>query len=169
MIFWRHVASSEELMGEKKDQIKLICKNKKAHFNYRIEDTYEAGIMLTGTEVKSCRQGQANLTDSYGRVKNGEIFLHDVRISPYSHAGYSQHDPLRVRKLLLHKQEIKRLVGKTREQGYAFIPLKMYFRNGKVKVEMGLARGKKLYDKREDIKKKDMRREAASALRGKNR
>lgn len=169
MISWLRVVSSEEGMGEKKDPTKLICKNKKAHFNYQIEDTYEAGIVLTGTEVKSCRQGQANLTDSYGRVKNGEVFLHDVHISPYSHAGFSQHDPMRVRKLLLHKQEIKKLFGKTKEQGYAFIPLKMYFRNGKVKVEMGLARGKKLYDKREDIKKKDLRREAASELRRKSK
>ncbi len=168
-IFWRRADSSEDRMAEKKEPVKVICKNKKAHFNYHIEDTYEAGIVLTGTEVKSCRQGQANLTDSYGRVKNGEMFLCDVHISPYSHAGFSQHDPLRARKLLLHKAEIKRLLGKTREQGYAFIPLRMYFRNGKVKVEMGLARGKKLYDKREDIKKKDLKREAASEMRRKNR
>ena len=156
-------------MGEKKDHGALICKNKKAFFNYQIEETYEAGIVLTGTEVKSCRQGQANLKDSYARVKNGEVFLYDVHISPYSHAGYSQHEPLRIRKLLFHKQEIKRLLGKTKEQGYAFIPLKLYFRNGKVKVEMALAKGKKLYDKREDIKKKDLRREAVSELRRKNR
>ncbi|MFH0814340.1 MAG: SsrA-binding protein SmpB [Pseudomonadota bacterium] len=152
-------------MGEKKDQIKLICKNKKAQFDYQVSETYEAGIVLTGTEVKSCREGKANLKDSYARYKNGEFFLYEVHISLYSHAGYSQHDPLRVRKLLFHKREIKKLVGKTKERGYTFIPLKMYFRNGKVKVEMGLARGKKLYDKREEIRKRDLQREAAAEFK----
>jgi SsrA-binding protein len=152
-------------MGEKKDPTKLICKNKKAHFNYQIEDTYEAGIVLTGTEVKSCRQGQANLIDSYGRLKTERCFF-TMCILTYPMRVQSARS-LRVRKLLLHKQEIKKLFGKTKEQGYDFNPLKMYFRNGKVKVERGLARGKKLYDKREDIKKKDLRREAASELRRK--
>ena len=152
-------------MGEKKDQIKLICKNKKAQFDYQVSETYEAGIVLTGTEVKSCREGKANLKDSYARYKNGEFFLYEVHISLYSHAGYSQHDPLRVRKLLFHKREIKKLVGKTKERGYTFIPLKMYFRNGKAKVEMGLARGKKLYDKREEIRKRDLQREAAAEFK----
>jgi len=152
-------------MGEKKSYEAIICKNKKAHLNYQIEETYEAGIVLTGSEVKSCRQGQANLKDGYARVKNGEVFLYDVHISPYSHAGYSQHEPLRVRKLLFHKQEIKRLLGKTKEQGYTLVPLKMYFRNGKVKVEIGLARGKKLYDRREEIRKRDLKREAAQELK----
>lgn len=152
-------------MGEKKDQIKLICKNKKAQFDYQVSETYEAGIVLTGTEVKSCREGKANLKDSYARYKNGEFFLYEVHISLYSHAGYSQHDPLRVRKLLFHKREIKKLVGKTKERGYTFIPLKMYFRSGKVKVEMGLARGKKLYDKREEIRKRDLQREAAAEFK----
>ncbi|MBN2466796.1 MAG: SsrA-binding protein SmpB [Deltaproteobacteria bacterium] len=147
-------------MANKEESTKLICKNKKAWFDYHIEDTFEAGIVLTGTEVKSCRQGRANLKDSYARIKNGEVFLHEAHISPYSHAGYSQHDPLRVRKLLFHKGEIKRLTGKTKERGYAFIPLKMYFRKGKVKVELGLARGKKQYDKREEIRQRDLRREA---------
>lgn len=152
-------------MGEKKDQIKLICKNKKAQFDYQVSETYEAGIVLTGTEVKSCREGKANLKDSYARYKNGGFFLYEVHISLYSHAGYSQHDPLRVRKLLFHKREIKKLVGKTKERGYTFIPLKMYFRNGKIKVEMGLARGKKLYDKREEIRKRDLHREAAAEFK----
>lgn len=154
-------------MGGKKDETKVICKNRKAHFDFEIEETYEAGIILTGSEVKSCRQGKANLKDSYARFKDGECFLHQAHISPYAQASYNQHDPLRVRKLLFHRQEIKRLLGKTQERGYAFIPLKMYFRNGKIKVEMGLARGKKLYDKREDIRKRDFRREEAAALRGK--
>jgi SsrA-binding protein len=152
-------------MGEKKDHIKVICKNKKARFNYQIDETYEAGIVLTGTEVKSCRQGKAILKDSYARIKDGEVFLHEAHINPYSHAGYSQHDPLRVRKLLLHKGEIKRLTGKTKERGYTLIPLQMYFRHGKVKVEMGLARGKRLYDKREEIRKRDLKREAAAELK----
>ena len=152
-------------MAADKDRRKMICKNKKAFFNYHIDVTYEAGIVLTGTEVKSCRQGKANLKDGYGRINNGEIFLHEVHISPYSHAGHSQHEPLRVRKLLLHRQEIKRLIGKIQERGYAFIPLQMYFRNGKVKVEMGLARGKRLYDKREQIKQRDLKRETAAALK----
>ena len=154
-------------MGGKKDETKVICKNKKAHFDFAIEETYEAGIILTGSEVKSCRQGKANLKDSYARFKDGECFLHQAHISPYVQASYNQHDPLRIRKLLFHQQEIKRLLGKTQERGYSFIPLKMYFRNGKIKVEMGLARGKKLYDKREDIRKRDFRREEAAALRGK--
>lgn len=148
-------------MGEKKDHQKVICKNKKAYFNYHIEEAYEAGIVLTGTEVKSCRQGKANLKDGYAKIKNGEVFLCETHISPYSHAGYSQHDPLRVRKLLFHRQEIKRLVGKIKERGYTFIPLKMYFKNGKVKVAMGLARGKRLFDKREQIKQRDLKREEA--------
>lgn len=156
-------------MAEDRERRALICKNKQARFNYEIDETYEAGIVLTGSEVKSCRQGKANLTDSYGRVKNGEIFLYDLHISPYSHAGYSQHEPLRVRKLLLHHQEIKRLTGKTKERGYTFVPLALYFRNGKVKVEMGLGRGKKLYDKREDIKKRDMKREAAQEFKQRKR
>ena len=143
----------------------MISKNKKAFFNYHVDETYEAGIVLTGTEVKSCRQGKANLKDGYARITNGEVFLHEVHISPYSHAGHSQHEPLRVRKLLLHRQEIKRLTGKIQEKGYACIPLYMYFQNGKVKVEMGLARGKRLYDKREQIKQRDLKREAAAALK----
>ena len=143
----------------------MICKNKKAFFNYQVDETYEAGIVLTGTEVKSCRQGKANLKDGYAQINNGEVFLHVVHISPYSHAGHSQHDPLRVRKLLLRRQEIKRLTGKIQERGYTCIPLHMYFRNGKVKVEMGLARGKRLYDKREQIKERDLKREVAAALK----
>lgn len=152
-------------MTEKKEQIKIIAKNKAARFNYQIDDTLEAGIVLTGSEVKSLRQGKANLKDGYARVANGEVFLHEIHISPYSHAGYAQHDPLRVRKLLLHKREIRRLTGKTKERGYALIPLRLYFRNGKVKVELGLGRGKKLYDKREEIKRRDQKREAEAAFK----
>ena len=141
------------------DHVKIICKNRKAHFNFEIEDSFEAGIALLGSEVKSLRGGKANLSDSYGKFRGGEVFLVEAHISPYEQAGRQNHEPLRERKLLLHKKEIKKLLGKVSERGFSLIPLKMYFKNGKVKVEMALARGKKTYDKREAIKKKDQRRE----------
>jgi len=152
-------------MTDKQDRIKIIAKNKTARFNYQIDETFEAGIVLTGSEVKSLRQGKANLKDGYARITNGEVFLHEIHISPYSHAGYSQHEPLRVRKLLFHKREIRRLTGKIREKAYSLIPLMLYFVQGKVKVELGLAKGKKLYDKRETIKKRDQQREAEAAFK----
>src|SRR5512136_9461 len=138
---------------------KIIAQNKTARLNYFIEDTYEAGIALVGTEVKALREGKANLKDSYAFVKDGEVFVHDMHISPYSFGNRENHDPLRIRKLLLHKGEIKRLYGKSREKGLALIPLKLYFKSGKVKVEIGIGRGKKLYDKRESLRVKDDRRE----------
>jgi SsrA-binding protein len=153
----------------KGEHVKLICKNRKAFFNFEIEDTFEAGIALVGSEVKSLRAGKANLSDSYGKIKNGEIFLVECHISPYAQSGRENHEPLRERKLLLHKQEIKKLTGKVAERGYSLIPLRMYFKNGKVKVEIGLARGKKLYDKRESIKKKDQRRELERMMKFKQR
>ncbi|MBN1662534.1 MAG: SsrA-binding protein SmpB [Deltaproteobacteria bacterium] len=146
-------------MPKKETAEKLICQNKMARLNYFIEDTYEAGIALVGTEVKSLRDGKANLKDSYALVHDGEVFLYDVHVSPYTHGNRANHNPLRVRKLLLHKREIKKLYGRSREKGLSIIPLKMYFRNGKVKVEIGVGRGKKQYDKREDIKKRDDTRE----------
>lgn len=145
-------------MAEKED-VKIICKNKKAHYNFEIEETLEAGIALVGTEVKSLRNGRANLSDSYGKFKRGELFLVDMHISPYDHSGRENHDPLRERKLLLHKRQIRKYLGKVTERGYSLVPLKLYFKHGKVKVELALARGKKTYDKREAIKKKDLRRE----------
>jgi SsrA-binding protein len=145
-------------MSEKED-IKIICKNKKAHYNFEIEETLEAGLVLVGTEVKSLRNGKANLSDSYGKFKKGELFLVDMHISAYDHSGRENHDPLRERKLLLHKRQIKKYLGKVTERGYSLVPLKLYFKRGKVKVELALARGKKTYDKREAIKKKDLRRE----------
>jgi SsrA-binding protein len=141
------------------DRIKVICKNRKARFNFEIEDTFEAGIALLGSEVKSLRMGKANLSDSYARIEGGEILLVDAHISPYDQAGRQNHDPLRRRKLLLHKREIKRLVGKVAAKGFSLIPLKLYFKNGKIKLELALARGKKAFDKREAIRKKDERRE----------
>lgn len=145
---------------------KLICQNKKARFNYFIEDTYEAGISLLGTEVKSLRQGKANLGDSYGDIRRGEIYLVDAHISPYTFGNRFNHDPLRRRKLLLHKREIQRLIGKVQERGFTLIPLRLYFSKGKVKVEIGLAKGKKLYDKRETLKKKTMEREMERGRKG---
>ena len=151
-------------MGEK-----LICNNKKAFHEYFIEEKFEAGMVLTGTEVKSLRMGKANLNDSFAMVKNGEAFLHNLHISPYDFGNRQNHDPDRMRKLLLHKKEINKLFGSVREQGYSLVPLRLYFKNGLVKVEMGLAKGKKLYDKREDLKKKDHKHEIAQALKGRNR
>ena len=140
-----------------------------ARLNYFIDDTYEAGIVLVGTEVKSIREGRVNLKDSYAMVKNGEIWLHEMHVSPYSHGNRYNHEPLRTRKLLLHRREIKRLYGKSREKGLTLVPLKVYFKNGKVKVALGVGRGKKLHDKREDIKLRDDRRDMQRALREKNR
>ena len=145
---------------------RIVCRNKKAFHDYHIDDRLEAGIVLTGPEVKSLRAGQANLKDGYAKVKNGEVFLYNVLISPYSFATHVSPDPLRVRKLLLHKREIRRLTGKLKEKGIALIPLKIYFiDNGKAKVELGLARGKKLYDKRAALKKKQSDRDLERALR----
>lgn len=152
-------------MPKKETGEKLICQNKLARVNYFIEDTYEAGIALVGTEVKSLREGRANLKDSYALVQDGEVFLYDVHVSPYAYGNRMNHNPLRVRKLLLHRPEIKKLYGRSREKGLTIIPLKMYFKNGKVKVELGVGRGKKLYDKREDIKERDDKREMARSFR----
>ena len=146
--------------------IDIVTQNKKAFYDYFIEETFEAGIMLTGTEVKSLRAGKANLKDSYARIKDGEIFLLNTHISPYNQAdGFRQHEPERTRKLLLHKKEIMKLLGKTREKGYTLVPTKIYFKDGKAKVEIGLARGKTSYDKRDSIKARDVKREIAKTIR----
>jgi len=145
---------------------KLICQNKKAFHHYFIEETYQAGISLLGSEIKSLRDGGVNLGDSYGNIKGGEVFMVDAHISPYPQANRLNHDPLRTRKLLLHKKEIKRLIGKVEQKGYTLIPLKLYFVSGKVKVDLGLAKGKKLYDKRETLKKKTMEREMERGRKG---
>jgi SsrA-binding protein len=146
---------------------KIIAQNKTARLNYFIDDTYEAGIALVGTEVKALREGKANLKDSYALVKGGEVFIHEMHISPYTYGNRQNHDPLRVRKLLLHKGEIKRLYGKSRERGLALIPLKLYFKSGKVKIEIGVGRGKKHYDKRESLRVKEDRREIERGMRRK--
>lgn len=154
-------------MAKKQSGEKIIAQNKTARLNYFIEDTYEAGIALVGTEVKALREGKANLKDSYALVHDGEVFVHDMHISPYSYGNRENHSPLRVRKLLLHKGEIKRLYGKSREKGLALVPLKLYFKKGMVKIEIGVGRGKKLYDKRESLKVKADRREMERGIRGK--
>jgi SsrA-binding protein len=145
--------------GKTGEAVRIVCQNRKAHHDYEIVDTVEAGMVLVGTEVKSLREGRANLKDSYARIKKGEAYLYGLHISPYSHAFYNNHDPERVRKLLLHRQEIKRLLGKTQERGFALIPLRIYFKKGKAKVELALARGKKLFDKRESLKRREEARD----------
>lgn len=145
---------------------RVVCTNKKAYHNYQIEDTLEAGISLKGTEVKALREGKANITDSYAKIVGREIFLVNAHISPYSCGNIYNHDPLRTRKLLLHRKQIDRLIGKINERGYTLIPLKIYFnRRGFAKVELALAKGKKLYDRREEIKKRDEERELRKALK----
>jgi SsrA-binding protein len=148
---------------------KIICNNKKAYHEYFIEEKFEAGMVLTGTEVKSLRMGRANLNDSFALVRSGEAFLNNLHISPYDFGNRENHDPDRMRKLLLHKKEITKLFSRIREQGYSLVPLRLYFKNGLVKVEMGLAKGKKLYDKRQDMKQKDQKREMSQALKTRNR
>ena len=146
---------------------KLIASNKTARMNYEIGDTYEAGLVLSGTEVKALRAGKANLKDSYAFVKDNEVFIKEMHISHYDHGNRYNHEPLRARKLLLHKREIKKLYGKSREKGLALIPLKLYFKNGKVKVEIGIGKGKKLYDRRQDIKQREERRSLSRDFKSK--
>lgn len=150
---------------EKAAGIKIVSENRKARHDYHIHESFEAGIVLTGTEVKSLRAGKANLKDSYARIENGEIMLHNLHISPYEQGNRFNHEPLRTRKLLMHRYEINKLVGKTQEKGYTLIPLKLYFTRGKAKVQLGLATGKKTYDKRQDIAERDAKREMDRAFR----
>jgi SsrA-binding protein len=153
-------------MTEKKDASeKLFATNKKAFHDYFILDRLEAGIVLVGTEVKSIREALINLKDSYAMVKQGEAFLLNCHISPYSHGNRENHDPTRTRKLLLHQKEIRKLIGKTQEKGLTLVPLRVYLRRGKIKVELGVARGKKLHDKRETERRKEMDQEARAAMR----
>ena len=151
-----------------KESIKLIANNKKAYHDYFIEDTYEAGIALAGTEVKSLRMGRCSVKEAFIRVENSEVYIYQMHISPYEKGNIFNKDPLRVRKLLLHKNEINKLMGQVAQKGFTIVPLKVYFKGSLVKVEIGLARGKKLYDKRRDIAKKDQRREAEREFKVKN-
>lgn len=147
------------------DGEKIICVNRQARHNYFIDETYEAGLVLVGSEVKSLRDGKANLVDSYAQIRKGEAFLLNAHISPYDASSQFNHEPTRQRKLLLHQKEIERLTGKTKERGLTLIPLKIYFKNGRAKVELGLARGKKLYDKRETLKRKMAQREVERSIK----
>lgn len=149
--------------------VKIVAVNRKARHDYFIDDEFEAGMVLKGTEVKSLRDGRANLKDSYARIKNGEVFVYQLHITPYAYAYYDNHQPERPRKLLLHKREIKRLYGKLNEKGFSLIPLKLYFKNGRAKLALGLARGKKKYDKREEIKRRDAKRDLDRARKDYNR
>lgn len=142
-----------------KEHVKIIAENRKARRDYFIVDEYEAGLVLKGTEVKSLRQGRANLKDSYARIKNGEVFVYQLHIAPYPFAYYDNHDPLRPRKLLLHKHEIKRLYGKVNEKGHTLVPLRLYFKSGKAKILLALVKGKRKFDKREAIRRRDEQRD----------
>lgn len=146
---------------------KLISHNRKARHDYQIDETFEAGIVLTGTEVKSVRDTKVNLKDSYARVERNELFLYNMHISPYEQGNRFNHEPLRIRKLLMHKGEIGRLAGKVKEKGYTLVPLKIYLKRGLIKVELGLGRGKKSYDKRQTIAERDSRREMERAFKEK--
>ncbi len=154
-------------MADEKGKDSVVVTNRKAYHDYFIEEALEAGIVLSGTEVKSLREGRINLKDSFARVENGEVLLYNCHISPYSHGNIFNHDPTRKRKLLLQRREIERLLGKAQQRGYTLVPLKVYFKRGWAKVELGLARGKKLYDKRETESKKSAQREIEKAVRGK--
>lgn len=156
------MAKTEIKPGEK-----LIADNRKAFHDFHILGTYEAGMALLGTEVKAIREGRVNLRDSYARAEAGEIWAYNIHISPYTHRGYADHEPTRRRKLLLHREEIRKLVGKTTERGMTLVPTKMYFKNGRVKVAIGLAKGKKEHDKRETIRRREAERETRAAIKEK--
>ena len=155
--------------SEREKAQKIVAENRKALFDYHIVDTLEAGLVLLGTEVKAIREGRVNLRDSYGKIENGEVWLFNVNISPYSHRGYADHEPLRRRKLLLHRDEIRKLVGKVAERGFTLVPLRLYFKNGRVKVALSLARGKNAPDKRETIRRRETDRETRAAVKSRGR
>ena len=162
-----YLYSRRDIMAKEKGT-RLIANNKKAYHDYFIEEKYEAGISLHGTEVKSVRMGKCSIKEAYIRIENEEAFLYGMHISPYEKGNIFNRDPLRVKKLLLHKNEIRKMKGKIAEKGYTLVPLQVYFKNSLIKVEIGLARGKKLYDKRADIAKKDIRREAERDFKVRN-
>jgi SsrA-binding protein len=160
------------MMAEKTEREKAqanIAENRKAFHDYHLLETFEAGIALLGTEVKAIREGRVNLRDSFARVEDGEVYLYNVNISPYSHRGYADHEPMRRRKLLLHRSEILKLIGKTVEKGMTLVPVRMYFKNGRVKVAVSLAKGKKEYDKRETVKRRETERETRAAIKERRR
>jgi SsrA-binding protein len=156
-------------MAQNDDDIKIVTTNRKAYHNYHISETYEAGLELIGSEVKSIRQGRVSIQEAYAAVEEGEVWVHSMRINPYEQASFEKHDPDRKKRLLLHKREIRKLKTKTQERGYTLIPLRLYFRKNLAKLEIGVARGKKQYDKRETIKKKEDARRMERRLRERNR
>ena len=159
-------------MVDKTDREKAqasIAENRKAFHDYHLLETFEAGMVLLGTEVKAIREGRVNLRDSFARVEDGEVFLYNVNISPYSHRGYAEHEPLRRRKLLLHRDEIRKLIGKTVERGMTLVPVRMYFKGSRVKLAVALAKGKKSYDKRETIRRRETERETRAAVKTRQR
>ncbi len=159
-------------MAEKTEREKAqtsVAENRKAFHDFHLTETFEAGLVLLGTEVKAIREGRVNLRDSFARVEDGEVFLYNVHISPYSHRGYADHEPLRRRKLLLHRSEIRKLIGKTVEKGMTLVPVRLYFKDGRVKVAVSLAKGKKDYDKRETIKRRETDRETRAAVKSARR
>src|SRR3954469_19417398 len=151
--------------SDKQDEVQSIARNKRARFDYHIVETFEAGLVLQGTEVKSLREGRANISDAYGIIKDGEAYLLNLHISPYESRGYANHEPDRTRKLLLHRKEIRRLIGAVERQGQTLVPLELYFRKGVAKVMLALGKGKKLHDKRETTRRRDAEREMARAIR----
>ena len=150
---------------EREKAQRIIADNRKARHDYHFVELFEAGIALLGTEVKAIREGRVNLRDSFARVENDEVFVYGIHISPYSHRGYTDHEPTRRRKLLLHRAEIRRLIGKTVERGFTLVPTQMYLRNGRVKLSIALARGKQAHDKRETIKRREAERETRAAIK----
>lgn len=148
---------------------KIVAENRKASHDYHLLETFEAGVVLVGTEVKAIREGRVNLRDSFCRVENGEVYAYNVHISAYSHRGYADHEPTRRRKLLLHREEIRKLVGKTVERGMTLVPVRLYFKKGRVKLAVSLAKGKKTYDKRETVKRRDAARETRAAIKARIR
>ena len=157
------------MRSEREQAQKSIAENRKAFHDFHILDTLEAGIVLQGTEVKAIREGSVNLRDSFARIEAGEVWLYNVHINPYSHRGYADHEPTRRRKLLLRRQEIRKLIGKTVERGMTLVPTRLYFKNGHVKVAIGLAKGKKAHDKRETIKRREAERETRAAVKERRR
>jgi SsrA-binding protein len=155
--------SPKEKRGTSKSEIKVVCQNRKAHHEYFLDDFMEAGMVLLGPEVKSLREGRASLVDAYAKVKKGEIYVHGLNITPYPHSHHMELDPLRIRKLLMRRAEIRRLIGKTEEKGYTLIPTKVYFKKGLAKVELALARGKKKYDKRQTLKERELKKDLDQA------
>jgi SsrA-binding protein len=155
--------------ADKTDADSLIADNRKARFDYHLLESFEAGLVLVGTEVKAMREGRANLRDSYCRIENGDAYLLGAHIGQYSHGGYASHDPVRPRKLLLHREELRKLLGKTTERGMTIVPLRLYFKHGRVKLAIALAKGKKTYDKRETIKRREAERETRAAVKTRGR